>query len=218
MLPLPFLKYIPKLFQSDSKTVNLATKVDTHLTTWRKDIIDIRRLVRSDECPAKYLIELDFLLSAGIKDLDSELTRRKKIRDAIETHKNLGLWKTDVKIKLDNITGYSAALIKAIGTDDWILVGDGTTPSTSYWATMGADGIDDDLGLALLGEGTEIEVQGNIYVDMHEGINTGVLTQAQIDQAVNEIKDDSVPAYFIVYLGYLDVSGIFVQYPGGIIS
>ncbi len=37
----------------------------------------------------------------------------------------------------------------ADGADDWILVGDGTTPDAYCWATLGTDGLYDNLGLLL---------------------------------------------------------------------
>ena len=40
----------------------------------------------------------------------------------------------------------------ADGADDWILVGDGTTPDAYCWATLGTDGLYDNLGLLLSGE------------------------------------------------------------------
>ena len=119
---------------------------------------------------------------------------------------------------IDNITGLDAVLLKVVGNDDWIITGDGLTPSTFFWGTMGADGIDDELGLSLVGEGTEIEIQGNIFINAHDGITVATLTAAQVDQIVSELENEVAPAYFIINIGYIDTTGAFVTYAGGIIK
>ncbi len=215
MLPIPFLKYIPKLFRGDAVMQSLATKVDTNLNAWKKDVIDINRLQRVDEAPSAFVVQLGYLLNANIQPFDSDLQRRKKTRDAISTHKIRGTWIADVKIRIDNITGLDAVIFRSFDGDDWILTGDGLTPPAFYWASMGADGIDDRLGIALIGEGTEVEVAGNIYINVHDGINVATLTSDQVTQIVQEIEDDVVPAYYRVNIGYIDVTGAFIIYPGG---
>ena len=104
------------------------------------------------------------------------------------------------------------------GEDDWILVGDGLTPAAFYWAALGVDNIDLDLGIALIGEGTEVEVAGNIFINAHDGITVATLTADQVTQIVQELQDDVVPAYYIVNIGYVNTSGQFIIYSGGIIS
>lgn len=218
MLPIPFINFIPKIFKDDLRSTTLANKVDTHLNAWKKDVLDINRLQRADEAPAEFLPWLGNLLSANLQDFDSERIKRRKIRDAVSTHKIRGTWDADAKIRIDNITGLDAQIFTAAGQDDWILVGDGLTPTEFYWAALGSDGIDDNLGISLIGEGTEIEVAGNIFIDAHQGINVSTLTPDQINQIVQELKDDVVPAYYRVYIGYVNVSGQFVIYSGGTIE
>jgi hypothetical protein len=87
-----------------------------------------------------------------------------------------------------------------------------------YWGTMGVDGIDDLLGLAIIGDGTEVEIVGNIYIDCHYGIFVSTLTAAQIIQIVDDMAIDIVPAYMRVYLGYIDATGAFINYAGGTIG
>jgi|WetSurMetagenome_2_1015567.scaffolds.fasta_scaffold253498_2 hypothetical protein len=219
MLPIPFLKYFPKLYQNDPKAQFLASKMDSIFTAIKNDILGLKRLNRADECPAQFLSELDFTLQANVKKGDSEYTKRKKISTAIATQKKRGTWQNDAKIRIDSITTYSSDIFRASSSDDWILCGDGVTENDqNYWASMGVDGIDDKLGIALIGDGTEIEIQGNIYINLHSGIYTAVLSAAQIAQIVDEISTDIVPAYMRIYLGYADITGSFNLYPGGIIG
>ena len=206
-LPIPFDEHIPKLYLKDGKRTALGNKADSHLEAWQKDVLDIETFKDASRCPSGFLEELGYLLSAGIVLGDDERRKREKILEAIEGHKNRGLWIADAKPRIDGIAGGDSQIIKSVGVDDWILVGDGTTPVTHYWATLGVDGIDDDLGLFLIGAMTEVGVAGNIYID----VDNDSLTQAEIDQIVFELTD-IVPAYFRVYLGYIDGTGAWVDY------
>lgn len=138
----------------------------------------------------------------------TERQRRIAISNAVRDQKNRGLWKAHIKIIIDTIAGGDSQIIEAGNTADWILGGDGVTiPTNSYYATLGIDGIDDQLGIDLLGEGNEIEIIGNIYID----VDNSALTQDQIDEMVAEITNDIIPAYFIINLGYIS-GGNFVPY------
>ena len=138
----------------------------------------------------------------------TERQRRQAITNAVRDQKNRGLWEANIKIIIDTIAGGDAQIIESGETADWILGGDGgTIPPDSYYATLGIDGIDDRLGIDLLGEGNEIEIIGNIYID----VDNSALTQEQIDEMVAEITNDIIPAYFIVNLGYIS-AGTFVSY------
>ena len=219
MIP-SFKKLIPKIFHGDSKSDALANKADDNINAWKKDVIDIKRLIRPDETPSEFLAELDFLLSAGIKSNDSDVIKRRKIRDAVATHKIRGTWTADAKVRIDNITGLSpgSRILRwnHFYTSDWIWTDD--TPSIipaapdDYWATWGCDGVDTDTGLDWIGAGTEIEIWGNIYIDCHEGIDVATLTAAQRAKIVLDLTYDVVPAYFRVLLGYVNAAGLFVAY------
>lgn len=213
MLPKPFLKFIPKIFREDTKAIAMANKIDTHLAEWGKDVIDIKRFHRPDEMPSQFLDEAGYELAANILNTDSETIKRRKIYNAISTHKLGGTWKYDLKVKIDNITGLSAALYYPTHTADWILSGDGVTEN-DYEATMGVDGIDDNLGIDLMGDGTEVEIPGNVYINCHEGITDPVLSVDQLKQIRAEIISDVLPAYYRLYLGYVNSSGDFVLYEG----
>lgn len=215
----PFKNYIPVIFRDDPKTDALAAKADEHINEWKQDLRDLERIMRPDETPSKYLDELNELLSANFKPYDDDYTRRKKIQTAILKHKYRGSFSLDVKGRLDLITGYSSRILKEddvaiFGTDDWILLSDGgvadSQVGTKYWAAMGVDGIDDDLGIALSG-GEEVWVKVNCYIDMHEGINTAVLTSDVLDACELEMED-ARPAYYKIFLGYVDSLGEFQTY------
>ena len=46
------------------------------------------------------------------------------------------------------------------------VTGDGVVESTTDWAILGGDG-SAPYGMSLIGDGTEIEIWGNIYIDCH---------------------------------------------------
>jgi len=219
MLPVPFLSYIPKLFRDNTtaETTALCDKVDTNLEAWLADAVNMQYLLDVERCPAGFLIQLGNYLSAGIKAQDSETTKRQKIYKAIVTHKFRSTWTYSAKIIIDSITGYDARIATASDSDDWILTGDGVIEVGTSWALL-YDGVTDPYGLSLIGAGTEIEIQGNIYINCHYGITASTLTAAQIADIVAQIEFDIVPAYMIIYLGYLDGTGAFINYAGGTIT
>lgn len=109
---------------------------------------------------------------------------------------------------------------------DFILVEAGDTSSNG---TLGEDGIgeygadmfgsqvgtigDMQQGIDLIGAGDEIELMGNIYVD----VDNSILSYKEVEQ-IRESLFDVVPAYFVVYLGYFNSNGQFVIYQNGIIG
>lgn len=381
-LPIPFIDFIPKIYKDNAKdsTTALTDKVDTHLTEWLNDIIQLAWLKDPFKINVLHLDVLGNFLNAGLKATDTEAQKRNKIAIAVQGHKLRGSFNLDAKPKIDAIAGGDSSIFRATGEDDWILVGDGLTPAAFYWATLGVEtavnmigrgdcettpppainpetavnlldctfllsvtemhsgaasykltktsappsqirvafhqnypggmhglvagntyrfsawvfipstgGFDlntivlrlidsvasvyeiasssnptafdtwqkltvektirigstatiiellaslsegvgaamytDDIdmqdldadsayGLSLIGAGTEIEIAGNIYIDVD---NSGLSTD-EVQQIVDELAVDIVPAYYIVNLGYVDGSGVFIIYANGIIS
>ena len=216
MLPIPFIDFIPKIYKDNAKdsTTAMTDKVDTHLNEWLTDIIELAFLKDPFKIPSLYLEQLGNFLNAGLLTQDTEAQKRNKIATAIQAHKRRGTFAFDAKPKIDAIALNDSQIFRSADADDWILVGDGLTPATHYWAALGVDGIDDSLGISLIGEGTEVEIAGNIYID----VDNDSLTQDEVDQIVLELSEDIVPAYYIVNIGYLDGTGAFVIYSGGIIQ
>ena len=220
MLPVTIKDTIPKLHRDSlgSSGNAFVNKFDSILTSLKSDIKRLGHLRNLEKIEPALINELGFLLAAGFKQTDTIQLKRQKLETAVRTHKIRGRFSVHVKILIDNITGLDAVIIKSIGTDDWIMTGDGTTPASFFWGTMGGDGIDNNLGLALIGAGTEIEIQGNIFINAHDGITVSTLTTAQVDQIVSELKDDIAPPYFVVHIGFINSIGIFEDYPGGVIQ
>lgn len=215
MIPIPFIKFIPKIFQDDPLAIAMADKIDEHLQEWKDDVLSIRRFNRPDECPSSMIEELGTLLSAGLKSSDSDYQKRKKVATAIESHKNRGTFDFDVKLKIDAITGYSpgARLVDIYETSRWVLVDDLTEAVANYYASLGKDGVDSDLGILLEGDSGK----GHVYIDCHEGVTTAVLTADDIESIKLDLED-SVPVYFYVYLGYINSSGLFTTYTDGVMG
>jgi phage tail-like protein len=219
MLPIPSINYIPKLFKDKASTQTYAFTdfLDTEFTSWFTDVKNIDQLLDVEQCPAIFLNYLGNMLNASVNTVDSERTKRQKIYEAINTHKKRGTWVNHAKLIIDSITGYDARTYKIFDSDDWVLCGDGIIEPGTSWSILGGDGTD-PYGMALIGDGTEVEIWGNIYIDCHYGIYTAVLTSSQIDQIVYDISMDIVPAYVRVYLGYVPVGGGFTVYSGGTIT
>jgi hypothetical protein len=213
-LPTPFLEYIPRVYQRnpDAATLALSTLMDALMAEWKAEALSFVEIRDAVRCPAGMLDEFGAMIAASVKEGDSENTKRIKIANAIMTHKKRGQWEYDAKIRIDAITGDSASLVSNVLTDQWITCG--INPGSAYyWGTLGADGTDDDMGMYLTANGTEMEISGNIYIDLG-----GSGYASLIPRIVDEIKTDICPAYMRVYLGYLGSAGEFVQYPGGIIG
>ncbi len=219
MLPIPVQNFLPKVFRdnTDETTVALCAYIDALLDGLMTEVINLRYLGDIDRCPAAALNYLGYAVNAGIKTNDSEQTKRAKIRGAIKTHKNRSTWESHCKIIIDAITGYDSAIFEWRDEDDWILCGDGIIEAGTSWATLGGDGVA-PLGMLLLGAGTEPAIRGNIYIDLHPGVHTAVLTAAQIAQIVDNIAYDVVPCYMKIYLSYIDTTGALAVYSGGTIG
>lgn len=222
MLPLPFEEFIPKQLSEDidDKGQAFIDKVDSLIREMSDEILEMYWFKLAERCPSDFLEELGFWLNAGLFQTDSELTKRRKIKEAVVGHKRRGSWNNDAKPKVDSITGYDAAIFRSVDSDDSIEMGQlSTEDDTLYWSTeSGKDGSDDDLGTWEVGDFTEYVVAGNISIDCHEGVHTAVLTSAQIEQIVVELEFDIVPGYMDIYLGYIDTTGAFIVYSGGIIT
>lgn len=208
MLPTPFDNYAPSFFERDAKLNAFCDKHDEILTSLKNETLGLNDIIDPVKCPAVILPYLGQFLNAGLFDQDSDKQKRIKIATAIQSHKKRGSFNFDAKPKIDAIAGGDSAIVKSFSGDDWILVGDGETPTAYYWSTMGYDGIDTDYGLSLIGEGDEVEIAGNIYID----VDNNSLTADEIDQIVLELETDIAPAYFQVFIGYIDVGGNFVVY------
>lgn len=217
MIPSSSIKYFPKLYQEDTKAIALAAFLDKYIDYWKDDVKNIKRLIRPDECPATLLDELGYFVNAGIQNIDSETAKREKIYGAIEGHKYRSTFIYDVKIKIDSITGLNSAIISnQTNNGDWIMMtGESFEPPVTYWATMMDNYTDIKYGLDLFGDGTEFGVWGNIYINCHVGIFVSTLTAAQIQQIRDTIIIDNLPAYFYVYLSYINTSGFITVYPNG---
>lgn len=207
MLPESIIDYIPTFYRRDEKLIAFADKIYSILADLKSDTLGLNDLIDPMKIPSNLLKNLGYLLNAGIRASDSETIKRQKIVYAVQAHKRRGSFSLDAKPKIDAIAGGDSQVLHAWLSDDWILVGDGNAPAEAYWASLGADGIDDDLGLALIGSGLEMEVAGNVYID----VDNNSLSAAEQDQIEAEMED-VVPAYCYVHFGYINGSGKFQEY------
>ncbi len=206
---IPFEKYIPKFFTRDNKLLAMSNKIDENLISWKTDVIGLKNNINPVMIDSKYINELGYLVNAGILPQDSDFTKRNKVATAIKTHKNRGTWIDDVKLKIDASVGEDSKLVSIVGSDEWIMSGDGGTPTSYFWSILGGDGITDDYGIRLIGESTEEIFKGVVLID----VDSSTLTADEVENLKLNIED-SVPAYFIIYLGYIS-GGSFVKYSNG---
>lgn len=217
MLPIPFEDNIPVLLRKalteDDAGQALANFWDEKYQALADEILEMYFFKRPERCPAMFLDTLGDMLAASIKQGDSDFTKRFKILKAIETHKLRSTWTSDAKNRIDAITGYSAVLYSVQDNDDSIEMAQQASDPDFYWSTeSGADGTDDELGTWEVGDFTEYVIAGNIYINCHEGITTGVLTADQIAQIVSDLERDVAPAYMAVYIGYVNALNQFIIY------
>jgi hypothetical protein len=208
MLCRPFEKFIPRFFKRDDKLNAFADKHDNIMESIEDDTIGLNDIIDPAKAPTIVLNELGYYLNASLRAQDTDKQKRIKIATAIQGHKKRATFKYDAKPKIDAIALGDSVIIRGVSGDDWILTGDGLTPSTYYWGSMGCDGIDDDLGLGLIGDGNEIEIAGNIYID----VDNNSLSASEIAQIVFELEIDIAPAYMKIFLGYIDGTGVFIVY------
>lgn len=222
MLPIPFRNHIPKALKQDFDTDEggqaLATKVDNHLIEWLSEIRELKNLRNPVKCPAVVLDPLGYQLGAGIKNYDSERTKRKKIATSVSGLKKRGTWKYDIKNKIDAITGASSQLVRNQINGVWVVMCDeidDPDPFTHYWGTVSDEFTSDDLGLVIEDTTMNLLSAGIIRIDI--GLDDSPESEILVDKIKIEIQDDFTPAYMQIQLGYININGIFTTYNNGIL-
>jgi hypothetical protein len=212
MLPIPSSKYIPQLYNQYANTDrdSFTAKIDELLNDILTDVINLRYLFEPDRCPSSALTFLGDFVKADLKQTDSDQTKRIKIYYAILGHKNAGLWNDNVKNQVDAITGYDARIYRGYDLPNWIFIGDGVVGAGKHYAYLGGDGLT-TYALPLIGQGNEIQIKGNIYVNCHYGVYTAVLTSDQLLQII-DLYNEYLPAYMEMWFGYINVAGQFTYY------
>lgn len=272
MLPIPSIDYFPSAINEDEDIIALADFLDKEFKKWYDDSVNLETLKDPARCPAICLNAFGEWLSAGIKNRDSDATKRIKIANAIQNTRFLSTWFFSAKPIIDALVGGDSTIITGLSGDDMIITGDGNEPTGAFW--FGIGGLDVDLeygtriiggagsvsyftgtiqkqedqmiilglesevgiyafgiggeediieyGSRVLGDGSEYTVTTADYVEpMIKGvILVNVDSSSLSESEVETIKDeliDIAPAYFKVYLGYLDGS-TFVPYSNGLVG
>lgn len=108
----------------------------------------------------------------------------------------------------------------ALGDDQAIVCG--LECDATYGFIIGGSEDLDEYGTRILGDGTEVTTETGVAVEgMIKGtflidVDNPSLTTKQVEDMVEDLKDQ-IPAYFLVYLGYVQ-AGTFIPYPNGIIG
>lgn len=212
MLPIPFEKYIPKIFRRDTKLLALTDKVDTHLTAWKNDILALKHNADPLSIGSSLVDDLGALLSPGFLDVDSSTIKRRKIATAVRSHRYHATFVYDVKLKIDAVVGGDSYLYTSLNEndDDWIICGDGISPiAGSFYAILGGDGVATDYGIRIVGNDLEAGTTGVVEID----VDDNSLSADEVLQVVQSIEND-IPVFMRVFLGYLS-AGSFVRYANG---
>ncbi len=222
MLPVPFEKYIPQTLRDqlsdDAGGQALVNRVDTSLRELREDTLRIEWLRNPEQCPSKYLNLLAEKYAITVYPADSDRVKRIKIKNAIKTHRNHGLFEPVVKPLIDTITGLDSFIYKTPSDidEDEIFLGDGDDED-KMWSVFGGDGVA-PFGFEAMGDDTSEQVAGVVWIALTNNPTSGA---AITDDMVDEIKRIillDVPAYFVVYLGYVDADGYFIMYTNPIVE
>lgn len=210
MLPISFIKYLPDpLFENiDDAGQDLIDFIDNFMIEILDSILGIWYFSQPEQTAQITIEHWEQYLNIVNRSSKTIRQKRQQIQSAVAGHKKRGLWQDSVKIIIDIIAGGDSQILSDGTGSDWILTGDGRTPDTYYWATFGVDGIDEELGMDFIGEGTEVEIAGNIYID----VDNNALTTEQISQLVAELSTDVAPAYYRLFLGYINISDEFITY------
>jgi len=216
--PKPVIDFIPKIFRNDKLAIKLADKLESIICELEADIRQKENHNRADEIIAGLLDEIGFILSAGLKNQDTELAKRRKIRDAVPGHKNRSTFDKGLKPLLDTLTGFDSVILDFKFNGQWVVTGDGNTPTSAFWSVVGGDGVNDDFGIFIGGGLLDQGVAGIIFINLHDGITTAQFTESEILAIVDEVEGEQDTAFFVIILGYIDGAGEFVTYDGGIIQ
>ena len=232
MFPIPSSLYIPKIHREntdDPKYLAFTGMIDDQLTLLKNEIFSLQHLKSSVRCPGALLPELAFKLGVTLLPTDTEDIKRHKIFYAMKSYRYKGCfdvathltvdeipWIRTIKTVIDNVTGYSCAQDIVAEEDQWIICGDGVVELLNNYAIIGGDG-NSPYGIYLSGSGAEPAGWGNVYIDLHPGVHTAVVSNAQIVEIAGILLDDMIPAYIVVYLCYVNTLGAFEVYTGGTI-
>lgn len=225
-LPIPFENYVPKLLKdslpNDAAGTALVNKADVHLQEWSNESLEIYYLKWPERCPSSLLEELGNYLAAGIFSFDSETTKRQKIYNAIDRHKRRGSWENDAKLIVDAICGNNSSLVEGYFEAQWLFWAKESGDLSDYSATLGDDGIDDDLGIDLIGIFTECVIEGVVCIDCDSPIEQSVAkVQAYNGAAATDKKGATLLSNgnFVIYYGTAaDINFVIYDNTGNLVK
>jgi hypothetical protein len=166
LLPLPIeIKAIPEILKQNMDATGQAfcNKINSLMALIELETKGIQDLNDIDKIPDEYLDLLGYTLAAGIRQIDTSLTKRKKILNAIVSHKNRYLWST-LKNAIDGITGGNSSLVSTAEYPMWLMDSDLLYNDYNY-AILASDNTVE--GMILDSDTTSFGSSGNIYIDLN---------------------------------------------------
>jgi hypothetical protein len=205
-MPAKFIDGVGEYLEADllpidterQKRQKLTTAVQRHKNRglWEDDIkIIIDNITGKDSSLVDDIILADAILY-GDGSEDETLYYMTLGGDGIDDELGIDL-SGDIENNIPGIVyidlGYTEEEILYIPDDDSIIPGDGTVAGTTYYSSIGVDGIDGDLGTFING-GDDL---------INDSINT-IINLLEIS------LEKSLPAYYRVFVGYINNDGNFV--------
>ena len=153
-----------------------------------------------------------------MQPLDSDRIKRIKIKNAIKSHRDHGLFVPVVKPLIDAITTLDSFIYHTPSAldEDEVLLGDGVDEST-IWSIFGGDGVT-PFGFEVMGDDVSEQVAGVIWLALTDNPVAGVAITDPTIEYIKSVILSEVPAYFVIYLGYVDADGYFVMYTNPVVE
>lgn len=212
LIPVPSIESVPAALVDSEGIVPFTDMLDDQFQASFNETAGLKDMKDPLRVPSVGLAGLGEMLSTDLLPDDSDEVKRRKVANATAANRERSLW-TPMKVIIDAMVGADATLVNSLGDDDFVLAPDDT--DAFYWAGIGGADALAAYGIRIVGggsDGVEGVIKGEILVD----VGRDDLTAAEIAALVEGVRR-SCPAFFEVYLGYMD-GGAFVPYAGGMVG
>lgn len=213
MLPVPFIKHLPKAAKEgdDAGRDALVDKADAHVSAWSDETKILLESYRVEKVSAIVLDEMADQMAVSIFSGDTERMKRAKIASAIPGHKRRASFPLDIKPTIDIIVGADCQIVNEILGPQFVWANsEDDIPVGAEWV-LWDNGLGDN-GMVWSGGEFESTVAGIASID----VGRSDLSSEELSQVVEAVSV-VVPAYYRVILGYF-ASGAFTPYVGGTIG
>ena len=198
-------KTLPKsIDQNDPDWAVFIDKINEIDDYIRNKIEELDLLYDPDRCPPDYLAWLGKLVHAGLEPTDSDVTQRRKIRDAVQTHKLSSTWEFDIKNKVFQITGIIPSLINFRIFAFWVW-DTGRVLAAMGWNFSRWDAERRFPLSRIWNAGRKKRIVGRFYID----VNSEVISDDDFDKIEIEVLK-SAPVFVKIFIGYTTSNDVWI--------